>query len=60
MEAAANASCPKCSNPMRLARVTPRFGGLPELRTFECRRCGVAVTEAVENPGLPNPSHRAD
>jgi hypothetical protein len=34
---------------MRLARVTPRVGGLPELQTFECRPCGAALTEAVED-----------
>jgi len=32
---------------MKLARVTPRFGGLPELQTFECRPCGTTLTEAV-------------
>jgi len=26
--------CPKCAQPMRLVRRTPRFGGLPELFTF--------------------------
>ena len=34
---------------MKLGRVTPRFGGLSELRSFECRPCSVVVTEAVED-----------
>lgn len=41
--------CPSCGKPMKLARVTPRFGGLPELRSFECRPCNVTLTEAVED-----------
>ena len=36
--------CPVCAHPMRLARLTPRFGGLPELRSFECRACRVVLT----------------
>jgi hypothetical protein len=40
--------CPNCGQAMKLARITPRFGGLPELRTFECRPCGTTSTEAVE------------
>jgi hypothetical protein len=39
--------CPSCAQPMRLARRTSRFDGLPELATFECRACGVSHTEAV-------------
>jgi hypothetical protein len=31
---------------MPLARVTSRFGDLPDLYTFECRACGVAHIEA--------------
>jgi hypothetical protein len=27
---------------MRLGRITPRFGDLPDLYTFECRACGVS------------------
>jgi len=38
--------CPKCAQPMRLVRRTPRFGGLPELFTFECPACGVSHFEA--------------
>jgi hypothetical protein len=31
---------------MRLVRITSRFGGLPDLYTFECRACGVSRIEA--------------
>jgi transposase-like protein len=41
--------CPNCGQSMKLARVTPRVGGLPELQSFECRPCGVVFTEAVED-----------
>lgn len=34
---------------MKLARVTPRFGGLPELQTFECRPCRETITEIIED-----------
>jgi hypothetical protein len=34
--------CPSCAQPMRLVRRTPRFGGLPELVTFECESCGLS------------------
>lgn len=30
---------------MRLARKTPRFGGLPDLYTFECRSCAISHVE---------------
>jgi hypothetical protein len=40
--------CPSCGAPMRLARSIPKIGGLPELQTFDCRACGVAITEAHE------------
>jgi len=45
---------------MRLAKVTPALGALPELWTFECRDCVEAVTEtkdelfAAGNAGLAN------
>jgi DNA-directed RNA polymerase subunit RPC12/RpoP len=40
--------CLSCGKPMRLARSIPKLGGLPELRTIECRECGVSITEEVE------------
>jgi hypothetical protein len=49
MGAAANtAYCLNCGQPMTLARVTPRLGGLPELQTFECRPCGAILTQSVD------------
>jgi hypothetical protein len=36
--------CPDCSGPMKIARVTPKFGGLPELRTYQCVECEEVVT----------------
>jgi transposase-like protein len=41
--------CPNCGRVMKLVRITPRVGGLAELQTFECRPCGVVLTEAVED-----------
>jgi hypothetical protein len=29
---------------MRFLRTVPSLGGLPELQTFECKPCGLAVT----------------
>ena len=37
--------CPACAQHMRLARITSRFGDLPDLYTFECRACGVSHIE---------------
>ena len=31
---------------MRLARTTPKLAGRSELRTYECRSCGVYFTTA--------------
>ena len=39
--------CPACAQTMRLARITSRFGDLPDLYTFECRACGVSHIEAA-------------
>ena len=33
---------------MRVVLVIPRFGAFPELRTYECRACGVSYTEAAK------------
>jgi hypothetical protein len=38
--------CPSRAQIMQLARVTSRFGNLPDLYTFECRDCGVSHIEA--------------
>jgi hypothetical protein len=37
------AACPSCGAPMRFSR-TPPIGGLPEMQTFECKPCHLAVT----------------
>jgi hypothetical protein len=37
-------ACPKCDEPMKLDRVTPRFAGHPELRTFACVACREVLT----------------
>lgn len=34
---------------MPLVRTLPRLGGLPELRTYECRPCGIVFTEAEDH-----------
>jgi hypothetical protein len=49
-DAATNSAplCPHCGEPMRLARSVPHLGGLPELRTYDCKACGVCFTMAVE------------
>jgi len=38
--------CPSCAQIMRLAQNASRIGDLPDLRTFECRVCGVSLIEA--------------
>lgn len=40
--------CPSCARPMHFVRAVPRFAALPELRTYECKACGVSYTEAIE------------
>ena len=37
--------CFGCARPMQLVRRTSRFGGLPEVFTFDCRACGVSHIE---------------
>jgi len=36
--------CATCGEFMTLARITPRLGGLRELRTFQCVNCGSVQT----------------
>jgi len=40
--------CPRCGRPMRFYKAVPRVASLPELRTYDCKPCGVTVTEAEE------------
>jgi hypothetical protein len=37
--------CASCAQTMRLARVTSRFDGMPDLHTYECRGYGVSQIE---------------
>src|SRR5262245_25352816 len=39
--------CPRCKTLMVLARVAPKFGPLPELRTYKCLQCGCAMKENI-------------
>jgi hypothetical protein len=39
--------CPKCTTLMVLERVVPKFGPLPELRTYKCLRCGCVIDEDI-------------
>src|SRR5215472_2802999 len=43
--APASPHCPGCGQVMRFARITSRFGDLPDLYAFECRPCGVSHIE---------------
>ena len=38
--------CPNCGKPMTFVRSVPRVGGLPELRSYECKACKIAYTAA--------------
>ena len=42
--------CVACARPMRLIRKTLRFGGLPDLYTFECDACGETHIEEATTP----------
>lgn len=37
--------CPSCRTLMVLVRVAPKFGPLPELRTYKCLQCGCVIEE---------------
>src|SRR5262245_18721268 len=54
--AIAQRRCPRCAQPMKLIRRTQRFGGLPDLYTFECQACGMSHTEECK----PTIWHAAD
>jgi hypothetical protein len=47
--------CPRCAQPMRPARSTKQFGGLPELMTLECELCGLSNTEEHARPRKVSP-----
>ena len=44
--------CPHCAASMQFLVSIPAFVGLDELQTFECRLCGLTVTEAVNDETL--------
>jgi ribosomal protein L37AE/L43A len=39
-----NPHCPSCGKPMQLTRTILKSGDLPELRSWECKGCGVHFT----------------
>ncbi len=41
-------TCLSCGKPMQFIRTVPGIGGLPELRVYSCRQCGISFTEADE------------
>lgn len=45
--------CPDCGWPMHFVRAVPRLAALPELRSFQCKACGISCTGAIE-PGDGN------
>ena len=45
-------ACPSCGIGMGLARAVPKSGDLPALLTYDCKQCGVWLTEAEESVGL--------
>jgi hypothetical protein len=54
------AICPSCGAPMHLSRIVPPIGDLPEMQTFECRPCQLAITaeqvlQFPESAELPSP-----
>jgi hypothetical protein len=47
--------CPSCSQIMRLARTTSRFGDLPDIYTYECRVCRVSyIKEGITTLCAPS------
>ena len=45
------AICPSCGAAMHFSRIVPPIGGLPEMQTFECRPCQLAIT-AEHSPSI--------
>jgi transposase-like protein len=39
-------ACPSCGRALQLSRITPGSKGVPDLRTYACRDCGLWLTEA--------------
>jgi hypothetical protein len=37
-------ACPSCGGLMHFLRTVPSMSGLPEMQTFECKPCRLAIT----------------
>jgi hypothetical protein len=50
-------ACPSCGAPMHFLRTVPPMSGLPEMQTFECSPCRLAVTaeQVLQFPELLSP-----
>jgi hypothetical protein len=46
-------ACPSCGKPVRFTRAILQPDGLPELRTYDCKGCGVAMTAAQDSQLVP-------
>ena len=44
-DAPASPLCPDCREPMKLVKMIPHLGGLPEIFVFYCSRCKQAETK---------------
>ncbi len=44
--------CPHCATSMQILDSLARSAAVAELQTFECRLCGLTVTEAVDAEAL--------
>jgi transposase-like protein len=44
--------CPHCAASMPTLSSIPRCAGSGELQAFECRLCGLTVTEAIDDEAL--------
>jgi hypothetical protein len=42
-------NCLKCVQPMRLDRIVPKGGGLPELRAFRCFFGNEVIVKTIED-----------
>lgn len=47
------AICPRCGEPMKLARTVPKLGVLPELLVFRCPSCNEVETKETTAGDLP-------